>query len=96
MGYRIIYAEERKKPENRNNQFRLRTLVALCLLVFSLTVKIFWPEGTQKLREVIIPAGMTQTQEDFQTMLHAIMTGEPVMDAVTAFCAGVVDHGTDR
>ena len=96
MGYRIIYAEEKKQQETGNTMFRLRTLVALCLLVFSLTVKIFWPEGTQKLREAIIPAGMTQTQEDFQTMLHAIMTGEPVMDAVTAFCAGVVEYGTDR
>lgn len=68
-------------------------MTAACLLLFVLFVRQAWPEGTAKLQEFLLPGEPTVTQEAFDTMIDKIQDGEPVREALTAFCQKVVDHG---
>lgn len=92
MGYRIVYGEDPfyKKPESH---FRLRLMTAAFALVFVLLVRCCWPQGTRLLRKALLPG----TQEAaFSRMAQEIRAGEPVGEAVTAFCRSVVQDALDE
>ena len=88
MGYRIVYGEDpfREKPRGRG---RLRVLTAGFALAFVVLVRVFWPQGTSLLRQVLLPGPDAAA---FQQMAADIRAGEPVDDAVTAFCRSVVEN----
>lgn len=91
MGYRIVYGEDPfpKPPQHRS---RLRLLTAAFALAFVVLVRLFWPEGTAILQRTLLPgeeAAFVQLTED-------IRAGEPVGDAVTAFCRSVVEEAVGQ
>ena len=81
-------------PIKKTTSMRLRILVSVGLLVFSLLVKQFWPEGTAKLQEHLIPSGMSQTQQAVQTLLTDLETGAPLQAALTDFCIVILESET--
>lgn len=90
MGYRIVYGEDPfiEIPERKS---RLRLWTAGFALAFVLLVRCFWPQGTALLRQVLLPRGDAATAA-FQQMTADIRAGEPIGDAVTAFCRDVVEE----
>ena len=66
----------------------LRVLTAGFLLAFVLLVRLCWPQGTALLRQTLLPGedpAFLQLQSDIQA-------GEPLGDAVTAFCRQIVEE----
>ena len=93
MSYRIEYGSA--IPDRyviRNNFLRLRSMTAICLLLFSLTVRHFFPEGTEKLRQLLLPGELSVTQEAIETLMCDIRNGEDFTDSLTAFCEYIVIH----
>lgn len=94
MGYRIVYGsdrEERNPVENRVG--RIRLLTAVFLLVLILGTRLFWPEGTQLLREILLPGEAGVTQTAFSQMVTQLQEGESFGQAMAGFCEYVVNHG---
>ena len=86
MGYRIVYgADPFVKKRERSH---LAVLTAGFALAFVILVRCFWPQGTAVLRQVLLPGDMAA----FQQMTAQIQAGEPIGDAVTAFCRGIVEE----
>lgn len=91
MGYRIVYGEEAKpKPEGAWTALRLQALTAACLLAFTFGVKTIWPEGTEVLRQVLLPGEPGITEKAFQTFVENVQEGESFGDAVTTFCKEIL------
>lgn len=91
MGYRIVYGADpfiEQKPGKRH----LRSLTAGFALAFLILVRCFWPQGTALLRRVLLPGDMAA----FQQMTDEIRAGEPIADAVTAFCRSVVEEAVGQ
>lgn len=93
MAYRIEYGPA--TPDQyviHRKPFRLQIMTATCFLVFSLLVQQFFPAGTQKLRQFLLPGTPTVTQEALDAMMGDLRNGEPLGDAFTSFCIYIIDH----
>lgn len=94
MAYRIIYGEDPViTKQRRSRPLRLQTMTAVFFLLFALLVSFTWSEGTEKLREYLIPGERSVTQAAFQTFVEDLQEGEPVGDALTTFCRDIISHG---
>ena len=71
---------------------RLQILTAVFILLFSLTVKYVWPQGTDKLRACLIPSDLSVTEAAFLDMTHQLRSGEPLKDALETFCIEILEH----
>ncbi len=93
MSYRIVYGPE-IQPEKKqgSSTTRLRTMIAAFLLLCAVTVKLLWPEGTQVLREILIPTDLTLTEQAFQSMMDDLRSGEDLGDAITVFCKQIIEN----
>ena len=94
MAYRISYAPP--VPESHRPQkdpLRLQVMTAVCLLVFTLLVKTWFPAGTDKLRQLLIPDVPSVTQQALDGFVIDIREGDPLADAFTAFCQHIISHG---
>lgn len=95
MGYRIVYGPQIKKPIVRTgSNGRLRTMIAAAFLVFSLVVRLTWPDGTEVLQSILLPGDLTVTEQAFSVMISDLRDGEPITDAVTVFCQTVIDDAS--
>lgn len=94
MGYKIIYSGEPVMKKPRNSNIRLRTLTALCLLVFALTVRLTWREGTEKLKQFLLPTELTVAEAAFSEMVSGIQHGADIPDAIRTFCITVLNEDT--
>lgn len=93
MAYRIEYGPPVKKPASPVlRRFRFQLLTASLLFLFVLSVRLLWPAGTAKLREVLLPAEPSWTAQAAQDMVEQVRQGENLGDAVTAFCREVLNH----
>ena len=93
MGYRIVYGPtEDRHHEAVEGSFRLRTMIAAILVVFSLIVRLTWQEGTDMLREYLLPGEQTLTQEAFSELVVDLREGEHLKDALTVFCQTILDE----
>jgi len=93
MPYRIEYGSavparyiKKKKP------FRLQVMTAVCLLLFSLAVRQFFPAGVETIQNVLLPAEHSITQEALDAFMHDLRCGEPLSDSFTAFCVYIIQH----
>lgn len=92
MAYRINYGTDASKQHaNEGSQLRWQAMTAVFLLLFVLMVKQIWPEGTDKLRDCLLPGG-EGTQAAFQAFAADLHEGETVGEALTAFCRQVIEN----
>ncbi len=70
---------------------RLRGMIAGVLLAFSLLVKCFWPEGSERIRAVVLPDELTKTQKAVQSLFIRVKDGDALQDALTAFCVEIIE-----
>lgn len=87
MAYSIRYGVHCGEQQNRRSYFGLMT--AVFLLTFLLGTHIFWPEGAQALRHLLLPVS-DQTVNAFHTMVSEVSDGVYVPEAVAAFCREVI------
>lgn len=96
MGYRIEYGQPSdKKYPMPSRCSRLPWMVCGALLLFSLLTNLYWPEGREALRNLLIPGDPDVTTEAFAVMIEEVRTGEDFGDAVTSFCREILNDGKD-
>lgn len=94
MGYRIEY-DPKEHTSGKAGVFvrRIQILTAAFFLLFVLLVRQAWLEGTEILRNTLLPGELSFTRTAFQTMLGDIRQGTSVQEALTVFCQQIIDHG---
>lgn len=93
MGYIISYGSSQavKTPiPNRSSRFAMLTLAFF--LAFLLLTKLFWPAGDAKLRRFLIPGDPEVTGHAASVLVDYLRSGEPVGDAVKAFCSEILTN----
>lgn len=93
MSYRIEYGPEvptcyRKKRRSG----RLQTMTAVCLLLFALLVRSFFPAGMEKLRQLLLPDVHSVVQAAYTEFMRGMNGGQSIGDAFTVFCQHVIDN----
>lgn len=93
MSYRIEYGPP-IPPQyiKKSNPMRLQLMTAAFLLLFTLLVRQFFPSGIRELRQLLLPKAHTVTQMALDAFMVDLRNGEPLGDAVTAFCTYIIDH----
>ena len=94
LSYRIEYGpaitpQYQTKPKRRA---RHRVLTALWLLIFVLLVKQCFPSGVQTLRQLLLPASHSITQQALDQLVMEVRDGESFGQAFTAFCQQIIAH----
>lgn len=90
MGYRIVYGAD--PFEEGTKKSHLRSLTAGFALAFVILVRLFYPHGADLLRAQLLPgddAALAQLTADLRA-------GEPVGEAVTAFCRTIMEEAVGR
>lgn len=91
MAYRIEYGPPVPvQYQARSNKHSLQVMTAVFLLLFTLLVKVYYPAGTAKLREFLLPGMPSVTQQALETMVSELRDGDPLRDAFTAFCEQII------
>ena len=91
MSYRIEYGTTIVPQQTQNKEpIRLRVMTAAFLLLFTLCVRQFFPSGTEKLRSCLLPERLTSTQQALDYLMGDLRHGEPLGQALTAFCASII------
>ena len=91
MGYRIVYGPEITCPVRKNGiGLRLRSMIASAMLVFSMLVRCFWPEGCEKLGQAVLPEAASEVQIAMESMILELSRGSRFEDAFAAFCSEVM------
>lgn len=93
MAYRIEYGPliPEKYLKKRSGSLRLKVMTAVCLLVFSLIVKTWFPSGTQKLQQFLLPGTPSVTQQALDELVIRVRFGDPLDEAFTAFCRHIIE-----
>lgn len=93
MAYRIVYGEPIPKPvQVHSSPLRIQILTAGCLLTFLMLVKIWFPAGTRKLQEYLLPAQPSVTQQALDNLVMSVRCGNDFKDAFTVFCQEIITH----
>lgn len=94
MGYRIDYNGSVPEPSRTGWGRRFRILVAAAFLLFSVIVRIIWPEGRQMLQSVFLPVELSVTEQAFSKLVSDVRTGEQLSDAFNVFCRTVIEEAS--
>lgn len=92
LGYRIVYGGEEPMSVKKKSWVRLRAMIAGMLLIFSLIVRFAWPEGTEQLRDYLLPGVQSVTEQAFNQLCVDLRRGDHVMEAVEVFCSTIIDE----
>lgn len=92
MSYRIVYGPmPKRKPLGQGSMLRVQLMAVGFALLFVFLVRMFWPDGLQALQSVLIPGEAGITEAAFGEMVSNLREGQPMGEAVTAFCRQVID-----
>lgn len=93
MAYRIIYCNK-----NRVYKYRImsrRKIVIICGLIFITAIIVLNIYGENILR-ALIPGDPEITGHAFNQLADDLKSGEPVQQAVAAFCQEIIDNADLR
>ena len=94
MSYRIDYGGVVSTKVRRNtDRTHIRTMTAVCMILFALVVECFWPQGQQVLQKFFLPGEPTVTEQAFSELISDLSQGIKLQEAMTAFCQQIIDHG---
>lgn len=94
MGYRITYENGVAKKETvRLRRFRWKRWGAGAVAV-ALAVALMIPAGRLWVRDLLLPGDEEVTAAALEGMVENIRSGEPVGEAVEAFCREIIAGGT--
>lgn len=93
MSYRIVYGPEPKMAHNKKHGlFRLQFMTAVCIFLFVLLVRTFWPEGCTELSKFLLPGEPSVTQQALETMVNELGSGTSFEDSFTVFCERIIEN----
>lgn len=93
MAYRIVYGPDiPAQYRKRARSHRLQVMIAVCLLIFALLVKQFFPAGADKLQQLLLPGVQTTTQLALSELMNDIQEGITLGDAFTVFCREILEN----
>lgn len=91
LSYRIVYGPVPKmKRGGQGRRLRIQLMAAVFFLIFVLGVRLVWPEGSELLQSYLLPGEKGVTEAAFSVMITDLQAGEPLGEAVTAFCRQVI------
>ena len=94
MGYRIEYDSfQREKPKTGMNGKRRLLVTVFFGALFLTGVYRHSPEGAEILDRLFQPDRWLLTRSALESLVSRLQCGEPLTDAVTAFCRELVQHG---
>ena len=94
MGYRIEYDSfHREKPKTGMNGKRRLLVTVFFGALFLTGVYRHSPEGREILQALFSAQRWELTRSALESMVSRLQCGEPIGDAVTAFCRELVQHG---
>ena len=67
-------------------------MIAASVLIFSITVRIFWTDGTKQLRSWLLPGNETATETAFLALTEDLRSGASVSDSLEQFCRSVLNE----
>ena len=92
MSYRIVYGPTNIREKTTGDKsMRLRAMTAGFLLAFCLSVRFAYPDGAQKLRELLLPGTKSVTEIAFETFMQDLRAGHEVGNSIEAFCADILE-----
>lgn len=71
----------------------VRCVIALVLCIWVLTLPHWWPKGAKFLRVQAGQGEIGMTQRAAQELVCDVLSGEPLPEAIAAFCQEVMDAG---
>ena len=94
MSYRIEYGTAVPvKFQETKRKSHVRTLTALCILLFALGVGKFWPDGRQVLQKYLLPGEPTVTEAALSGLMSDLTQGTDLEQAMLTFCQQIIEHG---
>lgn len=90
MAYSIGYGNQ-PKPKYIQKKSNILMLTCLFFIFFLLMINIFWQDGAQTLRQMLLPFE-ENTIAAFEELVTDLSSGTALSDAVTAFCQDVIGH----
>lgn len=93
MSYTIQYGPSGKAEAEWNSsrtKRKRRTAAAILLAVVAIGVLLLG--GADRVRDFLIPGDPEVTKAAFAQFTENIRQGEPVGDAITAFCREIIDN----
>ena len=92
MSYQITYGS--KTDQNaRGRGFRRVILTTAFFLCFLWMVGVYWPEGRELLKVMLIPGDPDYTLQAAQVFAQELGSGFSLSDASRNFCIAVLEHG---
>lgn len=89
MGYRITY-NQLPLRQKTTKRIGFRTMVAGCLLLFLLSVRLWWPEGRAVMEHFLLPAEIGDVQTVLTGVVEDIRNGDSLSEVVGAFCREII------
>ena len=96
MGYQISYNPEddhKYPPCQPMKRGKWACWVMVCAVLFGM---VGIPKVRSKLEMLLIPGDVQVTKAAFSDMLDQIQTGQPIDEAVSAFCREIIHHGNQE
>lgn len=90
MGYRIDYDNSPAKRKDSHG-FSFRAMVAGCLLLLALLVRLCWPEGRKVMEHFLLPVSVNDMQTVLVSVAEDIRESESFPNVVAAFCREIID-----
>lgn len=93
MGYIIQYGSDTAHRSKWVGSFlRVQLMTVAFLVLFVLCVGKVWPKGRDVLHEFLFSGGEHETQTAFQSLTDSVISGEPIGEAVEAFCREIIEN----
>lgn len=90
MAYIVRYGGQVPVTHRKKNRVRGKWLAAVGILATAAAVEIFWPEGVEAFRSLLIPGQDAVTMGAFLDLVSGLQEGEGFSECMTAFCREVI------
>lgn len=90
MSYKISYGETAKMKMRKPNIRFVVPVAAVLAAALGVTARLCWPDETKQLIEALFPLTSDSSQQALKSFSENIRAGEPIGDAVTAFCREII------
>ncbi len=90
MAYRVEYGSGKAKRSEFRKKKTAGGKVWAFFLLFLLLVRLYWPAGTQVLRELLMPGASQTAFAEVQTLTEQLRDGEPFGQALENYCRRIL------
>jgi len=99
MGYIIRYGPEKQVKQKNGKMWEalgVQGMTAFFLALFILFAGLFWKDGKEVMKRWLIPGEAGATETAAMKLVEDIRSGEPVLDAVDAFCREIFKEADEK